>query len=104
MAYTIITDSIAFQRGSCTDPTLSNDICELLADPPLSNDLKDQNRYTHFNEIHYGNCILYGGSIINPVEMCVHVLILTVPLLNVRKSLRTLHISSRPQSHFPQKS
>ena len=38
--------------------------------------------YTHFNEIHYGNCILYGDSMMNPVEMCVHVLILKVLLLN----------------------
>ena len=45
-------------------------------------DLKDQNRYTHFNGIHYGNCILYGDSIMNPVEMCVHALILEVLLLN----------------------
>ena len=48
----------------------------------LQQDLKDQNRCTHFNEIHYGNCILYGDSMMNPVEMCVHVLILKVLLLN----------------------
>ena len=37
--------------------------------------LKDQNMYTHFNEIHYGNCIQYENSIVNSVEMCVPVLI-----------------------------
>ena len=38
--------------------------------------------YTHLNGIHYGNCILYGDSIMNPVEMCVHVMRLKVLLLN----------------------
>ena len=44
--------------------------------------VKDQNRYKHFNGIHYGNCMLYGDSIMNPIEMCVHVMILKVLLLN----------------------
>ena len=38
--------------------------------------------YTHFNGIHYGNCVLCGDSIMIPGEMCVHVLILEVLLLN----------------------
>ena len=40
----------------------------------------DQNMYTHLNGILYGNCILYGDSIMIFVEMCVHVLILKVLL------------------------
>ena len=46
----------------------------------LQQDLKDQNMYTRSNGIHYGDCILYGDSIMNTVEMCVPVLILKVLL------------------------
>ena len=38
--------------------------------------------YTHLNGIHYGVAIQYTVSIMNPVEMCVHLMILKVPLLN----------------------
>ena len=48
----------------------------------LQQELKDQNMDTHFNGIHYGNCILYGDSIRIPLEMYVHVLILKVMLSN----------------------
>ena len=40
----------------------------------IMTEVEYQNRYTHSNGIHYGNCILNGDSIISPVGMCVPVL------------------------------
>ena len=60
-------------------------------------DHKPHNMYKHSNGIHYGVSIQYTGSIINPVEMCVHVLRLTCPLvkwiLTVINHFERLHIT-----------
>ena len=55
-------------------------------------DLKDQNMYTHLNGIHHGNSIQYTVSIMNPIEMCVPVLIL--------KAIVAPQISNSIEIHF----
>ena len=48
----------------------------------LQQGLKDQNMYTHLNRIHYRISIQYTVPNMNPIEMCVSVLMLKVMLLN----------------------
>ena len=56
--------------------------CFLLLESIQQQDYKLHNMYTLLKGIRYGNCILYGDSIMNPLDMCVHVMRLEVLLLN----------------------